>query len=134
MSVLILKNREDLKRQYEDLRWFDRPSFDDVHFDFKLDGESDMPRYAKRIKNLFNDCGCGMGTIGLAIGAVLFFIYEDFVQNGVGYLIIKGLIVCTACAVAGKFTGLALSYVKLKWLLAKLMDKAVSDTFSKPRP
>jgi hypothetical protein len=81
-----------------------------------------------RLNAAAHDCGCGVGAAMASVGLVLYVVFLFATLGSVGQWrlghVLWGVVVCLACALAGKVTGLIRARVRLVeqlvWLKIRL--------------
>ena len=116
-----LNNRDDVERARSLATWLSRPAVDQVVITIPWLPERQRARLEKRIKYLFNDCGCLWGgpVFLVVFSAVLVTKWSSGgfswptlgVSFGIGAM----------AALTAKFTALACSGVRLKSLLNRII-------------
>jgi hypothetical protein len=120
--ILSLRSVEDVVEARALVRWIGRPHFSAVHVDAPSLDEDTRQRSAKRVRKLFNDCGCGSGQVAF-LAAFPIALWRLLAEMDAALLAVAGgLVIATAVSIAGKGLGLAWS----RWrLLTKLRELEV---------
>lgn len=120
--VLSLRSVEEVDEARAFVRWIGRPQFSAVHLDAPSLDEKTRQRSAKRVRKLFNDCGCGWGQVAFA-AAFPVAVWRLLAEIDAALLAVAGgLVFATAASIGGKGIGLAWS----RWrLLTKLRELEV---------
>jgi hypothetical protein len=119
---IVLGNREDIERAISQSSWLNRPTFDQVTVLLPWLNEEQQTRAAKKIKFLFNDCGCMWGgPVFLIVFSVIFF--GKISEKGFAWPILGvSFLIGAAAAISAKFLGLAWSCWRLKAWLNKIRN------------
>jgi len=108
---LVLNNQADIESALGLTTWLSRPMLNQVELSLPQISKSEQNRFAKSIKNAFNDCGCFWGAPAFILSFAISFYY----LNNPSYLeVAYTFFFSVFVAISAKLLALYFSYKRLK--------------------
>ncbi|NJC68611.1 hypothetical protein HC031_02560 [Planosporangium thailandense] len=124
----MLESQEDVLQAAALASWLDRPSVSDVVVALPWLDTAERASSARAIRRLFNDCGCGVGSVAFVatVTAVVLprVLSRAWSWPSLGTAVGAGI----AAAVAGKLAGLAWSRWRLRTRLRRLAETRPAES------
>jgi hypothetical protein len=112
--IINIKNQKDIEEVLKYVSWLNRPNVDKLILSLPWLSKKQQSKYEKRLKFLFNDCGCLWGGPAFLITfSILFF--SKLTTHGISLNFLwKPFLIGIIAAFLGKFLGLRWSYWRIK--------------------